>query len=210
MPEGARVAGVPFPLAPVARAVGDAARRMRSPRDVNALVAEVVRRQLCDVDELVDELREGQRRGSGLLRDALAGVQVGARSGPEVDLVAIMQRGRIPNVYYNARLLGPSGRFLAVADAWIDDVGVAVEVDSREHHASEDGFDRTVRRNGRYAAAGVLVVTVLPSDQANHAAEVLTTIQAARYAAAQRPRPAVTVVSYAAATAEQRGWRYGA
>ncbi len=210
LPEPVRVAGVPMPLSPVARAVADAVRRMRSPSDVDAIVAEVVRRQLCTIDSLRTELELGQRRGSGLFRDALTAVEAGARSGPEVDLVQIMKTGKIPNVVFNARVLGADGLYIGTPDAWLDDVGVAVEVDSREHHATDDGYDRTLRRNARYAAAGIIVVPVLPSDERNHPATVLKTIQAARQAASQRPRPDVRVVSTTHAAAHQRGWRYGA
>jgi hypothetical protein len=210
LPDPVRVPGVPMLLAPVARAVADACRRMRSASDVNALVSEVVRRQMCSVDELRVELDLGQRRGSGLLRDAVTGVETGAWSGPEIDLVTIMQTGRIPNVLYNVRLLGPDGLYIGTPDAWIDDVAVAVEVDSVEHHADDEGFKRTVRRNARYAAAGILVVSVLPSDERNHAASILKSIQAARHAGSQRPRPDITVVQTTSRTAHQRGWRYGA
>lgn len=209
LPDPVRVPGVPMPLAPVARAVADAARRMRSAADVNALVSEAVRRGLCSIEDLRVELDLGQRRGSGLLRDAVTGVEAGARSGPEVDIVSIMEAGRIPHVVYNARLLGPDGLYIGRPDAWIDDVAVAVEVDSLEYHADDEGFKRTVRRNARYAAAGILVVPVLPSDERNHAASVLKSIQAARHAGSQRPRPDITVVQTTSKTAQQRGWRYG-
>ena len=210
LPDPVRLPGVPFPLTPVARAVADAARRMRHPGDVKALAAEAVQRELCTPADLSRELEEGQRRGSALLRDALQGLEAGARSGPEIDLVALMAQARISGVVYNARLLGPDGLFLSVADAWIDDVGVAVEVDSEEHHASGDGFARTVRRNARYAAAGVPVVTILPADQRDSPQTVVAAVQAAVAAASRRPRPAVPLVEHAGSTAQQRGWRYGA
>ena len=151
-------------LVPVARAVGDAARRLRRDTDVSALVSEVVQRGMVDAEQLEAELADGSRRGSALFRRALEPVSRGARSAPESDLMRLIDGAAIPHVFYNAVLLDASGRFVAVCDAWLDDVGLAIEVDSVEHHATGDGFERTVRRNARYAEAGVLVVTLLPRD----------------------------------------------
>ena len=196
-------------LAPLPRAVADAARHMRTAHDVNALVAEVVQRGMCTMDELQTELDEGSRRGSALLRDAVAQVRTGARSGPEIDLVALFQAARIPNVHYNVRLVDVSGQFIAIADAWLDDVGLAVEVDSVEYHGAGDGFAGTVRRNRRYARAGVPVFTILPEEFSTHPNGVLHDLSAARAAAADRPRPNVRMVVEELRSAGRPTWRWG-
>ncbi len=110
------------------------------------------------MDELQTELDEGSRRGSALLRDAVAQGKDRREIRPEIDLVALFQAARIPNVHYNVRLVDASGQFIAIADAWLDDVGLAVEVDSVEYHGAGAGFAGTVRRNWRYARAGVPVL----------------------------------------------------
>ncbi|MBC8090470.1 MAG: hypothetical protein H7Y15_00675, partial [Pseudonocardia sp.] len=46
-----------FPLAPVARAVIDAARRLRSEREIAELVSDAVQQRRCTVEELAAELR---------------------------------------------------------------------------------------------------------------------------------------------------------
>lgn len=197
-------------LVSVDRAVADAARRLRRPADVSALVAEVVHRELTDIDALRRELDEGSRRGSALLRDALGPVEDGARSGPESDLVRILRAADIPAVHLNATILDGSGRFVAVPDVWLDDVAVAVEVDSIEHHAGPDGFASTVRRNARYAAAGVTVLSVLPSELRDHAGRVLHELLAIRAAAAERPRPSVRLSAEKDRSSGREGWRWGA
>ena len=47
---------------------------------------------------------------------------------------------------FNARLYVGS-EFVAVPDAWWPDVGVAVEVESREWHLSPEDWERTMRRS---------------------------------------------------------------
>ncbi len=197
-------------IAPLPRAVGDAARRLRRPSDVLALVSEAVQRGLVDIHDLERELREGARRGSGLFRDAMSAVRTGVRSAPEGDLAQLLSAAGIRHVIYNASLVTSEGRFVAVADAWLDDVGVAIEVDSDEHHATGDGFRRTVRRNARYARVGVPVVTVLPIDLRDRPSGVVHDIAATRATAASRPRPPVHVSERDAPSSGREGWRWGA
>ena len=196
-------------LAPLARAVADAARRMRTAHDVNAVVAEVVQRDMCTIEDLQTELDEGSRRGSALLRDAVASISTGARSGPEVDLVSLVGAAGIPHVLYNVRIVDGSGQLIAIPDAWLDDVGLAVEVDSREFHGSGDGFAATVRRNRRYARAGGPFCAILPEEFSTHPNGVLHDLNAAREAAAARPRPNVRAVVEEQRSAGRSTWRWG-
>jgi hypothetical protein len=200
--------GVAMALIP--RAVGDAARRSRLASDVAALVAEVVQRRLVTVAELDLELREGAMRGSGLFRDALRSVAGGARSAPEGDLARLLEAAGIPNILYNAVLVTETGRHIATSDAWLDDVGLALEVDSIAHHTSPDDFAGTLRRNARYAAAGVPVLGILPSDIAQRPNGVLSDVLAARDAAAASPRARVLVSHPESPSSGRSGWRWGA
>jgi hypothetical protein len=197
-------------LAPLPRAVGDAARRSRQAADVEALVTEVVQRGLVTVQELEVELSSGSRRGSALFRDAVRAVAGGARSAPEADLARVLESAGIPNVFYNATLVTGAGVYVATCDAWLDDVGLAVEVDSVAYHASPDGFGRTLRRNARYAAAGVLAVGVLPTDLRDRPAAALRDVLAAREAAAARTRPDVVMTRHESPSSGRVGWRWGA
>jgi hypothetical protein len=197
-------------LAPLPRAIGDAARRSRRGSDVEALVSEAVQRGLVTAAELVSELGSGSRRGSALFRDAVLAIAGGARSAPEADLARLLESAGIPNVMYNATLVTGAGVYVATCDAWLDDVGLALEVDSVTHHATPDGFGRTLRRNARYAAAGVLVVGVLPADLGVRPAAVLHDITTARAAAAAAGRPDVVVVRHESPSSGRVGWRWGA
>ena len=197
-------------LAPPARAVADAARRMRRHSDVAAIVAETVHRELATVDDLRRELEQGSRRGSAFLRAVLPGVASGAWSAPEVDLQRLLVVTGLAGVRFNVTIVDDHGAYVATPDAWLDDVALAIEVDSVEHHALGEGFERTVRRNARYAAAGVAVVSVLPRDLRERPAGVTATILAARDAAAGRPRPGVRVADRGERSAGREGWRWGA
>lgn len=151
--------------APLPRAAGDAARAMRKPEDVRALVSEVLHRSRdCGVNDLIEELEQGPHAGSAQLRAAISEVSEGIRSEAERDLKFCVDGSRLPTPLYNARLYLPDGTFLAMTDAWWPRAGVAGEVDSLSHHIlAQDHEDTTARRN-RMEAADIRVLQFLPKD----------------------------------------------
>ena len=64
-------------------------------------------------------------------------------------------------------------------DGWIDDVGIAVEVDSHEHHASPDGWERTLARHAILAQYNVLVLHFTPGQIRQQPANSLRTLERA-------------------------------
>jgi hypothetical protein len=178
-------------LAPLERAVLDAARRWRRVDPVRALLAEAVQRGRCRPAELLAELNSGSRRGSALPRRVLAEVDEGARSVAEADGLRIWKESGLPTAAWNVPVLDSRGRFIAVPDAWCDDVALAWEIDSFEWHFNAEGYARTVARNTRYAGAGIVVVQTLPSRLRDNPAGVIDELRAAYEAAGARPRPPV-------------------
>ncbi|HEX3752023.1 MAG TPA: type IV toxin-antitoxin system AbiEi family antitoxin domain-containing protein [Streptosporangiaceae bacterium] len=179
-----------------ARAVADAARGIRSVREVRALVAQAIQQQRCPIAMLVDELEQGPAKGSRPLRAALAEVQVGIRSVPEGDLRALLKRGRVPMPVFNARLYAGK-TLIAVADAWWEDAGVVAEVDSREYHYSAEDWQATMRRHDRLVAHGVLLLHFTPKQIRGQPEEVVAQIRAALAAGRGRAR---LPISYRTAT----------
>jgi very-short-patch-repair endonuclease len=174
-----------------ARAVGDAARSLRSGREVRALVAQAIQQQRCSIAMLVDELEQGPTKGSGLLRAALTEVEAGVRSVPEGDLRGLLRRAKVPEPQFNARLYC-GGKLVAVADAWWEEAGVVAEVDSKEYHYSAEDWQRTMRRHDRLAAQGVLLLHFTPAQIRTAPEEVVTQVRAALAAGRGRAPLAIT------------------
>jgi len=152
-------------FAPLARAVGDAARGMRKPEEIRALVSEAIHRSRdCTVEDLIAELKAGPSAGSGLFRSSLAEIGDGIRSEAERDLKFCIDRSGLPAPMYNARLYLPDGTFLAMPDAWWPRAGVAGEVDSLRHHILAKDHAETMARRNRMEAADVRVLQFLPKD----------------------------------------------
>lgn len=180
------------PVAPLDRAVIDAARRTGDLDAVRALLAEVVQRRLSTVARLRAELCAGSQRGTGLPRQGLAEVDDGIRSASEGWAKDVHEASTLPPVLWNPRLYLPSGRFLASPDAFFDDVALVWEVDSLEFHP--EGDDDTARRRADLAGAGVLVVHHRPRRLLTEPERVVEEVWNYYALAAARPRPDLRVV----------------
>jgi len=183
-----------WPLAPLPRAVLDFARRCGDRNEVRAALAETVQRGRCTPAKLAAELAAGSQRGSALPRTVLFEISDGVRSVAEAKARVLVQRSGLPRPIWNPRLVDAvTGRFIAMPDAWFDQVGLAWEIDSYEWHLSPDDYDATLARRAAMMAAGITVVHHQPSRVTTQSAAVLDELRRTYAQAALRPRPAVRV-----------------
>jgi very-short-patch-repair endonuclease len=143
--------------APIARAVADLTLERRRLDDVRALVTEVVRRELCTVDELMRELIAGPRKGSAHLRLALEEIAAGAWSAPEARAARLLRAARVPPFKQNIRLDLPDGRWLYVDFLWRS-LRAVFEIDSDEYHTEPADADETDDRHLVLETLGFSVV----------------------------------------------------
>jgi hypothetical protein len=169
----------PVRYAPPTRAVADTVRDMSSLRDVRAVVADAVQRRACQVRDLAQELAKGPRPGSALFREALADVADGIRSVAEADLKDLLAKARIPMPLFNPELYGKDGTFIARPDAWWPELGIAIEVDSREWHLSPQDHADTLARGRRMAKYQIVVLRFTPRQLRDERATVIKDIRAA-------------------------------
>lgn len=183
-----------WPLAPVARAALDSTRRIADREQVRATLAEVVQRDRCTPADLITELAEGCARGSRLPREVLAEIGDGVRSAAEANARSLVLRSGLPAPLWNPRLYDRAGRFIAMPDAWFDDVGMAWEIDSREWHLSPADYARTVDRHSAMTAQDVVVLHTQPSKLTHHRSEVLDELRRTYRNAGRRPRPLLLAI----------------
>jgi len=181
------------PLAPLIRATLDAARRIRATEPVATLLIEAIQRGNCSPAALARELELGTPRGTAIPRRLLAEIEQ-LRSVAELHAYRVGKQLVVPPTHWNVEIRTAAGDYVGRPDAYWDDVGLAWEVDSYDWHYSAQGYAKTLRRNTRYAGAGVLVVQTLPSRLLRDPAAVIADLEGAYAAAAARPRPAVVVV----------------
>lgn len=177
----------PARYAPPPRAVADAVRAMTSLRDVRAVVADAVQRGRCAVQDLVAELSEGPGARSTLFRQALADVADGISSAAEADLKDLLARSGLPMPLFNPLVYDADGTFIASPDAWWPELGIAVEVDSREWHLSPEDHARTLARGRRMGKYQIIVLRFTPRQIRSEPAEVIRDIRDALHGALGRP-----------------------
>ena len=180
------------PVAPVHRAVLDAARRLRDFDAVQAMLAEVVQRRRCTADRLDRELNLGSQRGSAIPRRALQAILNGAESVAEADAWEIWKHAGLPAAEWNVSVFDRDGGFISKPDAWCEDVAFAWEIDSRKYHEGGDHYAATLARNTRYSAAGIVYLQTLPSRLRTEPALVIDELRDTYATACARPRPPVT------------------
>ncbi len=182
-----------IPLAAPARAILDGVRRIREVDPVRALLIESVETGLCSVRELSAELESGSRRGTALPRAVLRELAADVKSVPEAAALEIWKRAGLPPAERNVTICDAHGNYVGKPDSWCDELAMAWEIDSYAFHFGREAFRKTLHRNNRYAAAGIIVVQTLPSRIRDEPAEVIAELCAAAEAAAQRPRPNVSI-----------------
>ena len=157
-------------VAPPARCLLDAARyREASPQRLRGLTIKALQKRLLTRSEVLAEIRGGRRNHTKAVRDGVADFGQGAWSLPEAWCRELVVQCDLPPMLPNPRLTTLAGDFIGRPDGYFPDAGVAVQVHSREFHDGEDadGVDlwaRTVAHDADYAAHGILVVGVAPSD----------------------------------------------
>ena len=178
MPERIWEAG-PVRYVPASRAVADAVLALPSLRDVRAVVADAVQRDKCAISNLAAELSRGPAKGSVLFREALADVADGIRSAAEGDLRDLLARSGLPMPLFNPWLYDEHGTFVARPDAWWPELGIAVEVDSKQWHTSPEDHAKTLARGRRMARYQIVVLRFTPRQIRTQPAEVRNDIKAA-------------------------------
>lgn len=195
----------PVGMASAERSVVDAARRLDDLRSVRALVLAALQSGRCGLTEVIAEVAAGPSAGSALMRRAVADFVRGAWSAPEAE-VADVALPALAAAGFREVLLNPSvfidGQFLCLVDGWITGLGIAWEVDSREHHGDGD----TLARHTAAARHGALLMHVTP--RRFRAAPGLWTAELVETAVARgrlsMPEPAGLVVVPADLWARQR------
>ncbi len=184
----------PVRYVPPPRAVADAVRGLDSLRDVRAVVADAVQRRTCKVGELAAELSGGPKAGSALFRMALADVAEGIRSVTEAELKDLLVKARIPMPLFNASLYDCDGTFIAIPDAWWPELGIAVEIDSREWHLSPEDHENTLIRGRRMSRYQIVVLRFTPRQLRTEPAAVIEEIRRTLEGARGRPPLALRTI----------------
>ena len=174
------------PVAPVARAAADAGRYARADVDrVREIFGAVVQTGRCTVEELVDEVYAGPRQRTATARRVLREVSIGTASAAEGRALEMISGADVPQPVWNEDVV-VNGEFIGNADAWWPHLRVALEIDGMRWHSSPLAIRRTQEKQRRYAAAGILLITIAPADILDDPAGFLAIVERTLRRAAHR------------------------
>lgn len=146
-----------------ARAVGDAARVCRSPRDARQLAISALQSRVVSEEQLYAEATRGPIQHGKALRQGVRDFAAGAWSIAEVDVQELLTSSTIlPAAMYNPLLTTERGTILPTPDAWLDDVGMAIPLHSRQFHAGDLDWNETVMQDRRLTEQGITVAPITP------------------------------------------------
>jgi hypothetical protein len=157
LPPAIRRAGLP--VAPLARAVVDAARHERDHDRLAALVLAPVRAGACTVADLRVELNAGNQRGTAAVRALLAGREHEVVPVTQGLAKRLLRQAPLPPPRWQVELHARDGTVLGVADAWWPDAGLAWSLGAQRQPLPHD--------EPTTAELAVLGITVLHTDPAH-------------------------------------------
>ncbi len=185
-----------YQVASPARAVVDAARISGDLTTVRAIFAEAVQRKFTDIDAIAAELRRAKRSRTAVGNRVLAELLDGVRSSPEAELRELVRQSQLlPPALWNPILVADDDTRLPSPDGYLADAGIALEVDSREHHMTGEGFQETLRRGNALSLRGVAVLHFMPTEIRTEPARVLRVIEATHRNRLEHPAP-VSIRAY--------------
>jgi hypothetical protein len=184
-----------FPVAPLPRTVFDAARRHQDRHGIRAFLLEAVQRRRLNVLDLQTEINQGQRRWTAVLREVVGDALAGVRSIQEAVLRDAILASDLPEPLWNPRLETLKGEFIAEPDGYYEDLGIALELDSREYHyLNSDQFEATWGRHSVYNRHRIIAERIVPSMLRPKPDRALDAIRATRSANAGRTPPEIRVI----------------
>jgi len=180
-------------VAPLERAVVDLSRRLQDRDDVTALVARAIQNGGASVQDLRREVAAAPIRHTALIREAVTAISDGVASAPEAALRRLWLTSSLPAPLWNPDLFDRNGTFIARPDAYVPEVGLAIEVESRQFHFAAADWERTMKRQGGMTSHGITVLQYPPNRLSHEPEQVLSEIAATQRVLSGRPTPDVVV-----------------
>lgn len=185
-----------LPYAPPARAAIDAVRRTSNPDVARLLLAMVLREGLCDRHELTGELRPGAPARDRLARQVLEELAWGLTRAAIARLKALFARHEVDPPHWDAPVQAARRTVAFPHAVWLRS-GVALWIGARDTDPADERRRRSLLSRG---IAGLIVLTVEPSEVFDTPEQVLARVREALSSAATRRAPALSLASHPPST----------
>ncbi|MGW8380280.1 hypothetical protein [Streptomyces sp. ODS28] len=192
LPSPQEVTGLP--VAPVERALADAAGECSDPVTVRRMLTEAVRGGHCEAHAIVRELNQARLLTVPHVVDAVEGLIAESRALAEGALYEMVLRYGLPDPCWNVDLRLPGGPPLGGVDAYWPDHAVALELDTRTSPGpGDERWSEYTRKREALEGLGLTVVHLTPRKLRESAEQQAAVVRTALMAAQDR-EPAEYVV----------------
>lgn len=205
LPTAVQIGGVP--VAPVPRALADAAAGLGDAAAVRRLLTEAVRGGHCEPAAVVRELSQAKLLTRPHVVDAVESLLAEGRAIAEDRLYRMVAEYALPDPLWNVDLRLPGGPLLGGVDAYWPDLAVAVELDTRaprlglrqdfrqDFRQDDDAlWSEYARKRDHLERLGITVVHLTPKKLRESPEQQATVVRTALMASNDRDPAAYVVV----------------
>ncbi|KAF4406009.1 hypothetical protein [Streptomyces lycii] len=188
LPRPLEITGVP--VAPLPRALADAAARLTDAAGVRGLLTEAVRAGCCEAGALVRELSRARLLTRPHVMEAADALLAQGRAVAEGRLYAMVREHRLPEPLWNVDLRLPGGPGFGRVDAYWPEQAVALRID---HGRPDDGALPAGAPREQFERYGLTLVGAAPGRLRDAPDEQATVVRTALMAAPDCEPPAPVV-----------------
>ncbi|MEU8570251.1 hypothetical protein AB0C51_18200 [Streptomyces pathocidini] len=193
LPQPLVVTGVP--VAPVARALADAAAQLNDATTVRRLLTEAVRDGHCEPGVILRELSRARLLSRAHVVDAVDLLLAEGRALAEGHLYEMVRSFGLPEPVWNVDLRLPAGPHLGGVDAYWPEQAVALEIDARTPRQDESTtWSEGARKREHLERLGITVVHTTPRKLREAMEQQAAVVRTALMAAPDREPAAYVVV----------------
>ncbi|GAA4801243.1 hypothetical protein [Streptomyces ziwulingensis] len=192
LPRPEQLTGVP--VAPVARALADAAAALTDAAAVLRLLTEAVRGGHCEPAAVVRELNRARLLTLPHVVDAVDSLVAEGRALAEERLYRLVREQGLPDPVWNVDLRLPDGSRLGGLDAYWPEHAVAVELDTRAHRRDDALWSEYARKREHLEHLGITVVHLTPRKLRDSPEQQATVVRTALRASTDREAEVHVVV----------------
>jgi hypothetical protein len=150
-------------VAPPARALVDACRRLERLDDVRNLASDALQNGGVELGDLVAQLAAAARQRTAPARAVVDEMGSGVRFAAEARARLLIRESGMPEPLYNVDVLADEGQVIVTPDGYYPEWGCGYQLDSRRWHLTAEDYERTVRIRTEAAAAGIMLSAVTPA-----------------------------------------------
>lgn len=159
-----------------------------------ALTISALQQGIVGREQLRRELLYARRNDTAGVAKGLEAYEAGAWSRPEAVLAEVLAGSQVLSTFRpNPQLRVKGGRRLPTPDAYVEEVGLAIQVHSKRYHSRDADWEGTVEGDNALTRVGIVVIGVTPKTLYDRPGSFLADAEQTCLSLRGRPLPDVVI-----------------